>query len=64
MRARRPSGRRKYVDRTVKFRAFTPFPVLAGVRTPAALADLPESERQAWQAVNPAIRSLFDKAEE
>jgi metal-dependent amidase/aminoacylase/carboxypeptidase family protein len=26
-------------------------PVLAGVRNPAALADLPEPERQTWQAI-------------
>ena len=34
-------------------------PVLAGVRDPAALADLPESERQAWQAFWQEVEGLL-----
>jgi serine/threonine protein kinase len=34
-------------------------PVLAGVHDPAALADLPESERQAWQALWQEVEELL-----
>ena len=34
-------------------------PVLAGVRDPAALADLPEPERQAWQAFWQGVEGLL-----
>jgi hypothetical protein len=34
-------------------------PVLAGVRNPAALADLPEPERQAWQAPWQEVEGLL-----
>ena len=34
-------------------------PVLAGVRDPAALADLPEPERQAWQAFWQEVEGLL-----
>jgi hypothetical protein len=34
-------------------------PVLAGVRNPAALADLPEPERQAWQAIWLEVEGLL-----
>ena len=34
-------------------------PVLAGVRDPAALADLPESERQEWQAFWQEVEGLL-----
>jgi hypothetical protein len=34
-------------------------PVLDGVRSPAALADLPESERQTWQALWQEVEGLL-----
>ena len=34
-------------------------PVLAGVRNPAALANLPEPERQAWQAFWEEVEGLL-----
>jgi NAD(P)-dependent dehydrogenase (short-subunit alcohol dehydrogenase family) len=34
-------------------------PVLAGVRDPAALANLPESERQTWQAFWREVEGLL-----
>ena len=34
-------------------------PVLAGVRDPAALADLPEPERQEWQAFWQEVEGLL-----
>jgi hypothetical protein len=34
-------------------------PVLAGVRNPAALAQLPEPERQAWQAFWQEVEQLL-----
>jgi hypothetical protein len=34
-------------------------PVLAGVRDPAALANLPESERQTWQAFWQEVERLL-----
>ena len=34
-------------------------PVLAGVREPAALADLPEPERRAWQAFWQGVAGLL-----
>jgi hypothetical protein len=34
-------------------------PVLAGVRDPAALAHLPEAERQAWQAFWQDVEGLL-----
>jgi hypothetical protein len=34
-------------------------PVLAGVRDAAALADLPESERQEWQALWQEVEGLL-----
>jgi hypothetical protein len=34
-------------------------PVLAGVRDPAALADLPEPERQTWQAIWQEVEKLL-----
>jgi hypothetical protein len=39
--------------------SFRSLPVLAGVRDPAALADLPESERQAWQAFWQEVEGLL-----
>ena len=35
------------------------FPALAGVRNPAALANLPEPERQAWQAFWQEVEGLL-----
>ena len=37
-------------------------PVLAGVRDPAALADLPEPERQAWQQVWQEVEELLQRS--
>jgi serine/threonine protein kinase len=39
--------------------AFLALPVLAGVRDPAALADLPEPERQEWQALWQEVEGLL-----
>jgi serine/threonine protein kinase len=39
--------------------AFLDLPVLAGVRDPAALADLPEPERQEWQALWQEVEGLL-----
>jgi hypothetical protein len=39
--------------------ALLDLPVLAGVRTPAALADLPEPERQEWQALWQEVEGLL-----
>ena len=39
--------------------AFLDLPVLAGVRDPAALADLPEPERQMWQAFWQEVEGLL-----
>jgi hypothetical protein len=39
--------------------ALLDLPVLAGVRTPAALADLPEPERQTWQALWQEVEGLL-----
>jgi hypothetical protein len=36
-------------------------PVLAGVRNPAGLADLPEPERQAWQALWQEVEGLLSR---
>ena len=44
-------------------RAFAAFPCLAGVRDPAALADLPEPERQAWQAFWQEVEELLKHSE-
>jgi hypothetical protein len=38
---------------------FLDLPVLAGVRDPAALADLPEPERQGWQALWQEVEGLL-----
>jgi hypothetical protein len=39
--------------------ALLDIPVLAGVRSPAALADLPEPERQTWQALWQEVEGLL-----
>src|SRR5262249_19848192 len=39
--------------------ALSSLPVLAGVRNPAALAQLPEPERQAWQAFWQEVERLL-----
>jgi hypothetical protein len=39
--------------------AFLALPVLAGVRDPAALAELPETERQEWQALWQEVEGLL-----
>jgi hypothetical protein len=39
--------------------ALVGLPVLAGVRDPAALANLPESERQTWQAFWEEVEGLL-----
>ena len=39
--------------------AFLGLPVLAGVRDPAALSDLPEPERQEWQAFWQEVEGLL-----
>jgi hypothetical protein len=39
-------------------------PVLAGVRDPAALANLPEPERQLWQALWQEVEGLLRFADD
>jgi hypothetical protein len=39
--------------------ALLDLPVLAGVRNPAALADLPEPEKQEWQALWKEVEVLL-----
>jgi hypothetical protein len=43
--------------------AFLGLPVLAGVRDPLALADLPEPERQEWQALWQEVEGLLRGSE-